>query len=261
MKKFECNNCINRECIAYYSIYNSVNRPSRCTAGSAYITNWHEVKEDSEENVQTAVNSEQLQKLTVDVFNRTDCPKWANYAYVDGLGNCILLRHKPCSDIDRCLPIIDDQNKRMMYGWGRFCQLKGNYIERPAKALPNWVKVGAVGYDDMNNEYFEVIEVNNDSFRAKSIGSPDSCSGLYFNEFCSEGNKRPFNEKEMRELVGKVLETSNVALLVDAYMKVTKNIVTSCGTYNAEELRARFTVDGKPCYKLEHLNEKGEWVE
>ena len=58
-------------------------------------------------------------------------------------------------------------------------------IKRPKKQeqLPDWVKVGAVGYDDMNNEYFEVIEVNNDSFRAKSIGSPDSCSGLYFNEF------------------------------------------------------------------------------
>lgn len=133
-----------------------------------------------------------------------------------------------------------------------------------SEQLPDWVKVGAIGYDDMNNEYFEVIEVNNDSFRAKYIDSSDSCSGLYFNEFCSEARKRPFNEKEMRALVGKKIEHENNAHIVVSYtilcgftpyLKIGEHWQTAIHLMNNN-----YTIDGKPCYVLEHL-ENGEWVE
>jgi hypothetical protein len=66
----------------------------------------------------------------------------------------------------------------------------------------------------------------------------------------------------MKALVGKVLETPNIALLVNAYGKLTGDISTALGNYTAESLMDNgFVIDGKPCYKLEHLNEKGEWVE
>ena len=127
--------------------------------------------------------------------------------------------------------------------------------------LPDWVKVGAVGYDALNNEYFEITHIEHDSFRAKSIDSSNSCSSLYFNEFVYEANKRPFNDKEMKSLVGRVLETPSVVLLVNAYGKISGTIVTPSGNYSAEALMDnKYTIDGKPCYVLEHLNEQGQWV-
>lgn len=267
MRKFECNECA-AECELILKTDEFM--PQYCLSDKE-AADWQEVEEGSAKNSQTAVNSEQLPKLTVEVFDRPDCPKWANYAYVDGLGNCILLRHKPCRDIDRCLPIIDDRNKRMMYGWGRFCQLKGNYIERPATALPDWCKVGAVGYDAMNNEYFEITHIENDSFRAKSIDSSNSCSSLYFNEFVYEANKRPFNEAEMKALVGKIIEFKNGdTTLATGYSEEFDEGIEgyNCGIWTcwgwsmgAKELMNECIIDGKPCYVLEHLNDKGEWVE
>lgn len=135
-------------------------------------------------------------------------------------------------------------------------------VDVKSEQLPAWVKVGAVGYDDMNNEYFEVIKVNNDSFRAKYIDSSDPCSGLYFNEFCSEARKRPFNDKEMREIVGKNLETPGFVKFIFSYDKENKTLESYDFLYTADDLfEDDFKFEGKPCYKLEHLNEKGEWVE
>lgn len=75
-----------------------------------------------------------------------------------------------------------------------------------------------------------------------------------------EARLRPFNEKEMRELVGKTV--------VD---KLSERIclVVSCGqlyvsvygyTYSNEELLDSFTfTDGTPCGVYEHFK-NGEWV-
>lgn len=131
-----------------------------------------------------------------------------------------------------------------------------------SEQLPDWVKVGAVGYDGMNNEYFEVIEVNNDSFRAKSIGSSDSCSGLYFNEFCSEARKRPLNADEMKALVGRLLTTVDGDVsIATVFDNTLKELWIACKCFKNKELaNSKWLLDGKPCYKLEHL-ENGEWVE
>ena len=139
-----------------------------------------------------------------------------------------------------------------------------------AKQLPEWVKIGAVGYDAMNNEYFEITHIENDSFRAKSIDSSNSCSSLYFNEFVYEANKRPFNDAEMKALVGKILthkETGDLTLVTDFINHYDKDLDLHYGTvfafddnYTDGDLMTDCTLDGKPCYVLEHLNEKGEWV-
>ena len=79
MKKFECNACGIRICTAEYQIGSGI--PFKCTGESGGKAVWREIKE--------------LPKLTAEVFDRKDCPEWARYAFVNGWGNCVLLKDKP----------------------------------------------------------------------------------------------------------------------------------------------------------------------
>lgn len=137
--------------------------------------------------------------------------------------------------------------------------------------LPDWVKVGAIGYDNKLNEYFEITNIDNDNVVVKFIETSGYFSYQYFNEFCSEARKRPFNAYEMKSLVGKIIEFKNGdATLATGYSEefdegvegYSYGIWTCWGwSMGAKELMNECTIDGKPCFKLEHLNDKGEWVE
>ena len=131
--------------------------------------------------------------------------------------------------------------------------------------LPDWVKVGKWVYCPTTGNYGEVVDQQGNTVLLRPFGSDDdTVFSKDINIILERGKpakKRPFNEKEMRELVGKVLETPHIDLLVNAYSKVTKGVSTAWRDYTAEDLMdLDFTIDGKPCYKLEHL-ENGEWVE
>lgn len=208
----------------------------------------------------------ELPKLTTEVFDRPDCPKWANYAVIDWNGRLTFFANKPKfgGEDYGCWSCEGYGYKNIDNTAFDASDWQNSLIERPKKQeqLPDWVKVGAVGYDDMNNEYFEVIEVNNDSFRAKYIGSSNPCSALYFNEFVSEARKRPFNDKEMKAIVGKNLETPSFVKFIFSYDKEEGTLESHDFLYTADDLfEDDFKFEGKPCYKLEHLNEKGKWVE
>jgi hypothetical protein len=127
--------------------------------------------------------------------------------------------------------------------------------------LPDWCKVEAIGYDSKLHEYFKITQIDNNTVMAKLIESSSYCSYQYFNEFCSEARKRPFNEKEMRGLVGRVVETVDKdALLVTAYSPDRDAVIFDSISHDAANLmHYPYTVDGKPCYVLEHLVD-GEWV-
>lgn len=133
--------------------------------------------------------------------------------------------------------------------------------ESPAKALPDWCKVGAIGYDNQLHEYFKIINIDNDTVVATRIESSGYNSYQYFNEVCSEARKRPFNADEMKALVGKRLEAPDGVDLIFSFDKRDKTIETNYACYDSKLLMEKnFTIDGKPCYVLEHINERGEWV-
>lgn len=134
--------------------------------------------------------------------------------------------------------------------------------ECPAKAeLPDWCKVGAIGYDNQLHEYFKIINIDNDTVVATRIESSCYSSYQYFNEVCSEARKRPFNDKEMKALVGKVIEDGDNLLFVSMYYGKEECVTAGCLVDFDRDDLMRCSCDGKPCYKLEHLNDKGEWVE
>lgn len=136
--------------------------------------------------------------------------------------------------------------------------------ERPAKALPNWVKERAPGYDNEQKRYFEVKNVGEKWIDIEYVDDGNDATCDYSDiQKCSEARKRQFTDKEMRGLVGKVFTTSNgdVSIAAD-YDNYMKSICICFEWFNNEELaNSIWQLEGKPCYVLEHLTEKGEWVE
>lgn len=236
MKKFECNACGIRICTAEYQSGSGI--PFKCTTESGGKAIWREIKE--------------LPKLTTEVFDRPDCPEWAKYAAVDKDGRGFYYHNKP---------------RKNDYNWGLSdvvgCKLIDNFdpshwqnslIERPAKThLPDWCKVGEWVYQRLNKKY---IQIGNLDMAHLAMLEADIKNGATV-----QACKRPFNDKEMKALVGKVIEDEDEVNLVSCFHKDTGKIETDYESYDAESLKnSTFTIDGKPCYKLEHL-ENGEWVE
>ena len=262
MKKFECKGC---ELHCELTPKETCLLPKCCPFAEGYEPVWHEVKEEEDPK---------LPKLTAEVFDRPECPKNVQYAVVTSEGRVIGYKSKPY------INTFYNMHKELSQCWGfnSGCSFtisvvgtfdpsdwQNSLIERPTKALPDWVKVNNIGWHHETG-YFKVIDVDDieKKVRIQHINSRIK-EHFSFNTVCTEAKHarpRPFNDKEMRGLVGKVIENPNIVLLVDSYGKLTGEIGTYCGQYTAESLMDNgFVIGDKPCFKLEHLNEKGEWVE
>lgn len=131
--------------------------------------------------------------------------------------------------------------------------------------LPDWVKAGKWGYDKSLEKYFEIVIVRK-PFNVEVAYLDDAWTTIIgipvFNDDCVQANKRPFNDKEMQAIVGKNLETPSFVKFIFSYDKEEGTLESYDFLYTADDLfEDDFKFEGKPCYKLEHLNEKGEWVE
>jgi hypothetical protein len=131
--------------------------------------------------------------------------------------------------------------------------------EEKAEELPSWCKKGEMVYYTKGKLYCEIHVV--DEKRGILLFN----SEYLITDFVSiseldEARLRPFNEKEMRELVGKTIANKTTKT---RYLIVTSNstCVSAAGyIYNKEELFDNFTfTDGTPCGVYEHF-ENGEWV-
>lgn len=125
--------------------------------------------------------------------------------------------------------------------------------------LPSWCKVGEVVYYTKGKLYCEIHVVD------KKRGILLFNTEYLITDFVSiselaEARLRPFNEKEMRELVGKTIANK---ITETSYLIVTSNpyCVSAAGDmYCSEKLFDLFTfTDGTPCGVYEH-KENGEWV-
>jgi hypothetical protein len=138
--------------------------------------------------------------------------------------------------------------------------------------LPDWVKFDRFAYDNVSKRYLEIIYIGKTSIDIKYTDNNygDTYSRTYMIKYCTEARKRPFNEAEMKELVGKILthkQTGDLTLVTDFINEYDKDLDYHYSTvfafgenYTDGDLMDDCTIDGKPCYVLEHL-ENGEWVE
>lgn len=211
---------------------------------------------------QTVTNCKQLPKLTADVFNHPDCPEWAKYAAADADGYAFYYSEKPF--------MVANNG-----GWGIACNMnsqaklipeimeatdwENSLIERPAK-LPEWCKVGEWIYTS-NEQYLKIVGISID------LKCVEFSNGVKWNvqdvvDEAVPARLRPYNAKEMKALVGKVLETKRgSAILILQYIVGVNELCFWENRLNADMLLSEeYIIDGKPAGVLEHL-EDGEWVE
>ena len=216
--------------------------------------------EPATECSQSVTNSSQLPKLTTEVFDRPDCPKWVQWAAVDSNGAGYYYSEKPfimSEAFGWCMVCSETNRSELICGEFNNSDWQNSLIERPA-TLPDWCKVGEWVYLS-NAKYYKIkkvdsygiilnngIVIKTDDIHAEAVSA----------------RLRPYNADEMRELVGDVFEDKDGNLyLAVSYIPHGRGLLIGGFYFNAEELLdANFTLDGKPCGKLEHL-ENGEWVE
>lgn len=146
-------------------------------------------------------------------------------------------------------------------------KLTAEVFDRPAK-LPAWCKVDALCWHKRCS-YFKVTYIDDYSKHVSIQQVEDKSKGyLSFHTVCNEvvqARPRPYNEYEMEALVGKAIKTPDGNVYIcTAYQKPTDAheavVDVDAWISAAGLLEDGYTIDGSPCGKLEHLNEKGEWV-
>lgn len=248
MKKYKCTNMeCNYSCELRSDLF-----PHKCVCWD-YIPQWVEMEELTT-----------LPKLTAEVFDRPDCPEWANWAAVDSCGDAYFYAGKPQANSERWSdPVLLD-----FFYIGKFdaTDWRNSLIERPAKALPEWMKEGewVCYYEGKEYKYFKVARI----VLNRLYGEDGR-----FSLMCDVGaaRLRPYNAEEMKALVGKIIATKKDGVdevsLVTKYASYNNHAPevllgsdnhwhSANGLFESEE----HTLDGKPCGKFEHL-ENGEWVE
>lgn len=200
--------------------------------------------------------SEQLPKLTEEVFNHPDSPEWAMYAAVDKDGEGWYYEKKPVIGLSHSFVEIAAKARKIDEKFDA-TDWQNSLIERPQKfTLPEWCKVGGWCYGlDIygKGKYFKITNIQNDYVYG------DECCVKSL--FVSQARLRPYNSDEMRSLVGKVIEHDNLFLLVTYYDGRDNDITLNGYVADAKRLlNEGFTINGNPCGVLEHL-EDGKWVE
>lgn len=231
---------------------NKTDEPSCCVIHHINGVKWKRVSEEPEQKQENT-----LPKLTAEVFDRPDCPEWARYAALGGGGVLTFYEDKPMMskdeypkrwiNYDRWYPV--EGTKFDASDW------KNSLIERPAKPLPDWCKVGAWVYIPEIQEYFRIANILEDLLF-------DECGDHVSYGDCRQARLRPYNAEEMKALVGKVVERGNFAHLVTDFQDDEGCFLRIYGIwYNAEELRTKGFELGNniPCGTLEHLTNYGEW--
>ena len=124
--------------------------------------------------------------------------------------------------------------------------------------LPDWVEVGGYVYDARNG-YGKIVSGSVKSCYIEFDGGAGDFVPEAFAEL-KQARLRPYNDEEMKALVGKVIEFDAFAQLVLMYDGKDNAILAGDGDWISEStLLKDYTIDNKPAGVLEHL-ENGEWV-
>lgn len=128
MSKFRC---VNKDCNNRCEVeLNLINKdPERCLM-TGNNQEWEKVVDFKPEPVK---KTEPLPKLTVDVFNRPDCPKWAKYAAVGSDGRCFVCREYPVKIGGTRWANPESYWEKYIYGQFDTSDWSNSLIKRPEK--------------------------------------------------------------------------------------------------------------------------------
>jgi hypothetical protein len=215
-------------------------------------------------------------KISQDVFSRPDCPSWAKYAAVNGLGCLLVFSAKPELDLYTDDPLfwICPSGKAINLDAGYdTTDYANSLIERyEEKVVPEWCIVGEYFY--LKGDYYVIEEASNNYLRGKTLRG----RGLFVKKFKSredfdsmgikQARLRAYDGYELIGLVGSVVFDNKLgsAYVVSSCDTVGKDYyVTICSTntvYSADDMFNMFTSQelGVSCGVLVYLDEDGEWV-
>ena len=200
--KFICNACVGQgePCILDVGNDNSVTLDSlRCVLTDDHYCDWQKYDDSKVANLQPEVAT--LPKLTAEVFDRPDCPKWAKIAVVNRNGKAYYGGYKDarinCSG--GWCGLYEEQGKWERIGNDLFdaSDWQNSLIERPAK-LPDWCKVGEWVYLS-NAKYYKIEKV--DSYGIILAGGIVIKTDDIHAEAVS-ARLRPYNAEEMKGMGG-----------------------------------------------------------
>ena len=215
-------------------------------------------------------------KLSQDVFSRPDCPSWAKYAAVNGLGCLLVFSAKPERNPYTSNPLFWICPSGNTINLGDGYDITGwadSLIERDEEtAVPEWCKTGEYFY--LKGDYYVIEEASNKYLRGKTLRG----CGLFVEKFKSredfdsmgikQARLRAYDGYELAGLVGSVVFDNKLgaAYVVSSCDKIGNNYYVTIGStntvYSADDMFNMFTSQelGVPCGVLEYLNEDEEWV-
>lgn len=215
-------------------------------------------------------------KLSQDVFSRPDCPSWAKYAAVNGVGCLLAFSSKPELDQyagDPLFWICPSGNVINLGDGYDTTDWASSLIERyEEKVVPEWCKTGEYFY--LKGDYYVIKEASNKYLRGKTLRG----CGLFVEKFKSredfdstgikQARLRAYNGYELIGLVGSVVfdNKPGAAYVVSSCDKIGKDYYVTIGSantvYSADDMFNMFTSQelGMSCGVLEYLDEDGEWV-
>lgn len=250
MPKWTCTQCDGEESPCFCEICDYHTTPTHCMIDGNDDAVWKEVKEEP------TTNSSQLQKFTAEVFDRDDCPAWAQWAALDEIGFAYYFEYKPECGFTRwmnecgAIRIID----------GKFdtSDWKNSLVKRYAKALPEWCKVGAWVWVKSAKSYEKIAEIYDSKIAIKHFFLNVEAIG----KTVFQARVRPWTFEEAPFWV-KAKDKNGKFELLRLHVEDSGNFFFRYHGYTDERadfFAENFTqLDGSPCGVLEHL-EGGEWV-
>lgn len=261
MSKWECKKCgTTVPCVLDYGEASKTN-PSMCVIGKYDPPDWQEVKEQ-----ETATNCSQLPKLTVEVFDRPDCPEWAKYAAVDKCGCVRLFSDSPWLS-ESCWNWSNGEVRKLFGVKFDASNWQKSRIKRPEKnTLPEWCKPGAWVWLKSAESYEKITEITCTKIATKYLfWNVEAIGKTVF-----QARLRPWTFEEAPAFLkckDKDGELCFAPLCFDyvkkdfCYYMNGKNI-DSAGVRDFREVAENYTqLNGSHCGVLEHFDpERKEWV-
>lgn len=210
------------------------------------------------ENLQPTCNqlATDLPKLTAEVFDRPDCPEWAQWAIISPGGYIAFFKEKP-EIYDNGIVLKGDY----VYIWEKKYSAENwqnSLVEREVAKLPDWCKVGEWVWDE-GNGYGEIKSVRDD--RSACYIEFKSDAGDFVPEAFAklkETRLMSYDHLSISEALGKAVSNESAVGIVTGYDIATVRVFGKFIPFNVFRGLFRY-LDGSPCGVLEHL-EEGEWV-
>lgn len=244
MKKYKCEECqAEQPCVLEWFDYPP---PSKCPAPGDAHAIWREVKE----------LSNQLPKLTAEVFERKDCPERARWAAVDGNGMVYCYVEKPTCGVE----LWDGPGFSFIDFGFDASDWRNSLIERPAK-LPEWCKVGAWVWNEQFG--YGKVAIPRKEIGATAVDWVTGDRGRALPNQLAQSRLRPFSDDEAAQQVGKIIKSRMCTSVITGYESYNKVFYLGDNASRKTQKDISATgatfLDGTPFGVLEHLN-NGEWV-